>query len=504
VKRKKTNQHKIFWVLSLLPLSAVAGQYIPSKGKPIENQFIVVFKDSSLTRSNRQAKLEELVQANNGAVLRVYDSVLNGGSVKMTEAKARAMAKNPDIAWVEQDVVISTLATQVDAPWGLDRIDQDVLPLDSAYNYDYDGVGVHAYIIDTGIRSSHLEFSGRIGNGYDVIGNDLDPEDCNGHGTHVSGTIGSDTYGVAKSVTLHGVRVLDCSGSGSSSGVIAGIDWVTANHIAPAVANMSLGGGASSSLDSAINISAAKGVVYVVAAGNSNADACNYSPARATGAITVGASTKSDARSSFSNWGSCVDVFAPGSGIASTWHSSDTSVKTISGTSMASPHVAGVVALLLDGGVSAANMPATIKQIATQDVLSGVGTGSPNLLLHALYDGSEPPADDVPPPVIDNEPPQASFMTTIIAYTVIFTDTSSDSDGQVSNWYWDFGDGTNSTDKYPPQHTYSGNGNYTVQLTVSDDDNDTNAVSKTIRIKVRGGDTSDSSCSKGQRKQGSC
>ena len=494
------SQYKILWVLTLLPLSAMAGQYIPSKGKPVENQFIVVFKDGSVSRSNRQAKLEELATANNGGVIRVYDSVLNGGSVKMTEAKARAMANNPHIAWVEQDGVInSTLAMQPNATWGLDRIDQGALPLDATYRYDYDGAGVHAYIIDTGIRSSHSEFSGRVGNGYDAVDNDSDPEDCNGHGTHVSGTIGSDTYGVAKNVTLHGVRVLDCSGSGSTSGVIAGIDWVTVNHITPAVANMSLGGGASSSIDSAINHSVAKGVVHVVAAGNSNADACNYSPARAINAITVGASTSSDARSSFSNWGSCVDVFAPGSGIASTWHSSDTSVNTISGTSMASPHVAGVAALLLDAGVSGADVPGRIKQIATQNVLSNVGTGSPNQLLHAFDDGSQPP------PVVSNEAPQASFNTTMNAYTVDFTDTSWDNDGEVMSWNWHFGDGTTSTEQ-SPQHTYPANGNYAVQLTISDGE-DTSAASKTIRIKVRGGDTSGGtgdSCSVGQRKKGKC
>jgi subtilisin family serine protease len=517
------SQYKILWVLTLLPLSAMAGQYIPSKGKPVENQFIVVFKDGFVSRSNRQAKLEELATANNGGVLRVYDSVLNGGSVKMTEAKARAMANHPHIAWVEQDgVIYSTLAMQQNATWGLDRIDQGALPLDATYSYDFDGAGVHAYIIDTGIRSSHSEFLGRVGSGYDFIDNDSDPEDCNGHGTHVSGTIGSDTYGVAKNVTLHGVRVLDCSGSGSTSGVIAGIDWVTANHITPAVANMSLGGGASSSVDSAINNSVAQGVVHVVAAGNSNADACNYSPARATGAITVGASTSSDARSSFSNWGSCVDVFAPGSGIASTWHSSDTSVNTISGTSMASPHVAGVAALLLDAGVSAADVPGRIKQIATQNMLTGVGTGSPNLLLHAIDDGSQLPVDDAPPPVddapppvddalpvISNEDPQASFTSQKNNYTVEFTDTSSDNDGQVTSWNWSFGDGTTSTDKYPAQHTYSANGSYTVRLTVTDDDGASSAASNTIRIKVRGGDTSGGSdtggsCSVGQRKQGKC
>ena len=223
--------------------------------------------------------------------------------LQLSEAKARGLANHPDVAWVEQDSVVTTNATQTGATWGLDRIDQRNLPLDSDYIYNYDGSGVHAYIIDTGIRASHNEFSGRIGGGYDFVDNDSDPDDCNGHGTHVAGTVGGSTYGVSKGVTLHSIRVLNCYASGSYSGVIAGIDWVTMYHISPAVANMSLSGGASISLDNAVNDSVTAGVVHVVSAGNDNTDACNYSPARVSRAITVAATTLTDDRSSFSNWG---------------------------------------------------------------------------------------------------------------------------------------------------------------------------------------------------------
>jgi subtilisin family serine protease len=256
---------------------------------------------------------------------------------------------------------------------------------------------VSAYIIDTGIRFSHTQFGGRAVSGYDAVdGGSAD--DCNGHGTHVAGTVGSSTYGVAKSVRLVGVRVLNCQGSGTNSGVIAGVDWVTQNHAAgqPAVANMSLGGGASTALDNAVNNSINDGVTYAIAAGNSNANACNYSPARVAAAVTVGSTTSSDARSSFSNYGTCLDLFAPGSSITSTWHTSNTATNTISGTSMATPHVAGVGALYLQGNPAAS--PATVRNAivntATSGVLTGVGSGSPNRLLYSLLTAPPPP----PPP----------------------------------------------------------------------------------------------------------
>jgi subtilisin family serine protease len=244
---------------------------------------------------------------------------------------------------------------------------------------------VRAYVIDTGIRTTHTQFGGRASNVFDAFGGS--GADCNGHGTHVSGTIGGSTYGVAKSALLRGVRVLDCNGSGSNSGVIAGVDWVTNNHINPAVANMSLGGGASSALDTAVNNLANSGVPIAVAAGNSNTDACTTSPARAANAITVGATTTSDARASFSNFGACLDIFAPGSGILSSWFSSDTATATLSGTSMASPHVAGVAALYkqFSPGASAATTRNAIVNGSTTNHVTNAGTGSPNRLLYSLF-----------------------------------------------------------------------------------------------------------------------
>jgi subtilisin family serine protease len=278
------------------------------------------------------------------------------------------------------------VTTQSPATWGIDRIDQRNRPLSNSYTYNTTASNVNAYVIDTGIRSTHTQFGGRVSGGATFINDGRGTSDCNGHGTHVSGTIGGSTYGVAKAVRLHPVRVLDCNGSGTNSGVIAGVNWVASNRVLPAVANMSLGGGASSALDTAVNNSINRGVVYAIAAGNSNANACNFSPARVAAAITVGSTTSSDARSSFSNFGTCVDIFAPGSSITSAWATSDTATNTISGTSMATPHVAGVAALYLATHTTAS--PATVRNAlvnnATANVISNVGSGSPNRLLFSL------------------------------------------------------------------------------------------------------------------------
>ena len=289
--------------------------------------------------------------------------------------------------------------SQTPATWGLDRIDQRDLPLNNTYNYNQTGQAVHAYIIDTGMRATHQQFTGRVGNGADFVGDGQGTNDCHGHGTHVAGTTGGTTYGVAKLVTLHAVRVLNCQGSGTNSGVIAGVDWVTANHGSPAVANMSLGGGISTALDSAVNNSVNSGVSYAVAAGNSNANACNSSPARAPAANTVGSTTSTDARSSFSNFGTCLDIFAPGSSITSAWNTSDTATNTISGTSMASPHVAGAIALYLQTNPGASPSTVTNALIAnsTLNHVTNAGSGSPNRLLYSLFGGPPPPPPPPPP-----------------------------------------------------------------------------------------------------------
>ncbi|TDR22622.1 S8 family peptidase [Marinicella litoralis] len=383
----------------------------------IPNQYIVVFKDSVVTSQAALYANEQFSEAAarasvvqemavdmstmaRGETLRTYSTALNGMVLKSDSQRAvDALTKDPRVAFIEADQTVSIGATQSNATWGLDRIDQANLPLNSTYNYDANGTGVNAYIVDTGVRISHNDFGNRGNSGYTAINDGNGTNDCNGHGTHVAGTVGGSTYGVAKNVEIYAVRVLGCNGSGSNSGVIAGIDWVAANHIKPAVANMSLGGGASSATDNAVNSAVAAGITMVVAAGNDNSNACNYSPARAASAVTVGSTASNDARSSFSNYGTCLDIYAPGSSITSTWSTSNTATNTISGTSMAAPHVAGVAALYLDDNPNAspAQVQAAIENSAIPNKVSDAKTGSPNILLNNFSGGGTPPDPDPDP-----------------------------------------------------------------------------------------------------------
>jgi subtilisin family serine protease len=361
----------------------------------VAGSYIVVLKDSAVGARAGTAhaatavpsRAKALTGRYGGSVARVYGAAVNGFEAKMSAQAARRLAASPDVAYVEQDQVVSIAATQTNPPsWGLDRIDQRSRPLNNSYTYPNTASNVRAYIIDTGIRLTHNDFGGRASTGYDAVTSGGTANDCNGHGTHVAGTVGGSAYGVAKGVRLVAVRVLNCSGSGTTAGVIAGVNWVTSNAVRPAVANMSLGGGASSTLDNAVANSIASGISYAVAAGNSTANACNSSPARVGSAITVGATTSTDARASYSNYGTCLDIFAPGSAITSAWYNSNTATRSINGTSMAAPHVAGAAALVLSANPSYS--PGQIRDYlynnATTNVVTSPGSGSPNRLLFVV------------------------------------------------------------------------------------------------------------------------
>ncbi len=367
----------------------VAPNSFIKSNKAIDGEYIVVFNETKgkLSAKDTDFKAKNFSQKHSVNPKHIYRNSIKGFTITTNEAKARLIANEPDVAYVVENSMVYANEIQNDAPWGLDRLDQRTLPLNSTYNYSNNSTGVHAYVIDSGINTAHVEFGGRASKDFSSVQDAYGLDDCNGHGTHVAGIIGAKTYGVAKNVNLHSVRVLNCAGSASVAGVIAGIDWVTANAIRPAVANMSLGGSANLALDNAVKASINSGIVYTVAAGNENTNACYSSPARTFSALTVGATTNLDARASYSNYGKCVDIFAPGSSITSTWIGSTTTTNTISGTSMASPHVAGVVATYLQKNPTS-NVTNTINavmaQLTTDTNITNSGSGSPKLLASTI------------------------------------------------------------------------------------------------------------------------
>ncbi|MDB4886273.1 MAG: Peptidase, (Subtilisin) subfamily [Gemmatimonadetes bacterium] len=422
---------------------------------PIAGQYIVRFRDDV---QDVEGEARALTTQHGGTLQHVYRSAIKGMSLRLPDAAVALLRTDPRIAFIEQDQTMAISTTQSGATWGLDRIDQTSMPLNGLYTYNADGTGVTVYIVDTGINLTHTEYAGRASTGIDEVTPGGTAADCNGHGSHVSGTVGGTTYGVAKNVKLVAVRVLDCAGSGSNSGVIAGIDWVTANRVLPAAANMSLGGGYSLALNQAVDRAAAAGVTFAIAAGNSTADACNSSPASATTGITVGATDNTDAFASFSNYGTCVHINAPGVNITSAWMGSNTATNTISGTSMATPHVAGAAALYLQANPTAtpAQVRSALTANASPNKITGVPAGTPNLLLYSGFITATP----------STAPPVARFTSSCSGLTCSF-DGSSTTALSGATYSWAFGDATTGSG-VTTSHGYAAAGTYSVTLTVTD------------------------------------
>ena len=473
-------------------------QYETYSGDVIKDQYIVVLNDFPGRIPDGYAPGLERAREVIGGLLEenripankigfVYAFALNGFSATLTPDEVARLMKDRRVSYIEPDAIMTISGSQSNATWGIDRVDQRSLPLNQTYTWDATGQGVRAYIIDTGIRYSHNDFGGRASFGFDAFGGN--GTDGNGHGTHVAGTVGGTTYGVAKNVSLVAVRVLDNSGSGTTTGVIAGMDWVVANHIKPAVANMSLGGGGSTAIDDAVQRMYNAGVPVIVAAGNGNFvgrqdDACKYSPARAPNAFTVGATVTTDAKASYSNYGNCVDLFAPGSSITSAWYTSNTATSTISGTSMASPHVAGGAALYLQYNPTAT--PQQVYDAITDNSTKGIVTNSRTTNNHLLYtlgfgDGGTTPDPDPDP---ENQPPVASFSFTTNELTASFdASASKDEDGTIVSYAWNFGDGTTGSG-VTTSRTYAAAETYNVTLTVTDNDGATDSQTRSVTVSV--------------------
>jgi subtilisin family serine protease len=485
-----------------------AGQVRPAAGgTAVPGSYIVVLQNTARRIPPAQVAAD-LARQYGGSVRYTYTAALQGFAVRMSAASATRLAADSRVSSVSEDATVSLGATQTGATWGLDRIDQRSLPLDGSYTYSTTAGNVTAYIIDTGIRVTHTQFGGRASVGFDAVGDGQNGNDCNGHGTHVAGTVGGSTYGVAKAVRLVAVRVLNCSGNGTISGVIAGIDWVTGNHASgtPAVANMSLGGGANGTLDQAVRNSIADGVTYAVAAGNSNTDACTSSPARTAEAVTVGATDSADNRASFSNFGTCLDIFAPGVSITSSWNSSDGATNTISGTSMATPHVAGAAALYLADNPTAS--PQTVRDglvaAGTTGVVRNPGTGSPNVLLFTGPAGPPPPPPGCTVGQLLGNPGFETGSAAPWSATAGVIDSSATEPARSGSWKaWLDGYGTTHTDTLSQTVTLpTGCSSYTFSFWLHIDTAETTTSIAYDRLTVKAGSTTLASYSNLNRNTG--
>ena len=451
--------------------------------KPIAEQYIVVFYDG-VTDVDGRAK--GLVNAHGGSLNTTYRAALKGFSAHLSAQAAEALAKDPSVAYVEPDQEFVLASAQTGMGWGLDRIDQAALPLDGVYNYSATGDGVNAYIIDSGIRRTHVEFGGRVVPDFSAFADSYGPDGRQFHGTHVAGIVGGAVFGVAKAVTLHSVRAYDSLGVGTSSTIIAGVDWVTAHHTGPSVALMSMSGPTSSAVNTAVQNSINSGVTYVVSAGNESGDACGVTPGGVADAITVGAISGQDAVSTFTNMGSCVDLFAPGVMIPGAVNTSDTAIDTYTGTSQAAAFVAGAAALYLQGNPSAS--PAAVAQAivgnATVGVVAGLVAGTPNRLLRVGGGGGGGGGGGT-----TNVAPVSSFTVTCKSASCTFNGSASkDSDGSIVSYAWNWGDGTTSTTSgSSASHTYTAKGSYamTITLTVTDNGGLQGSSQKSVAIKTR-------------------